>query len=69
VWGTFRLVLDGDAGVWEGTFSASEAGTIVGHGTEGEVEGMQFIGSYSYPQGFPGLETFSGCVIDTNAKK
>jgi len=73
VWGTFRLELDGGRGVWEGTFSGSAAGTVIGHGTEGEVEGMQFIGTYSHPGGFPPTaefpEEFSGYVIDTNAKK
>jgi hypothetical protein len=72
VWGTFRVVLDGDAGVWEGTFSGSLAGTVIGHGTEGVVEGMHFVGSYSHPGAFPPTpgspEQFSGYVIDTNAK-
>lgn len=67
-WGTWRVVLDGGRGEWEGTFTGFGGdrpiqGQIVGHGTDGEVEGMQLRSVYSY-EVFPGLETLSGFILD-----
>jgi hypothetical protein len=73
IWGTFRIVLDGGAGEWEavytgfahGWFGTAEA-QAVGHGTQGQVDGMELrvVGSYETwpvkPIGGPGLETDTG---------
>jgi hypothetical protein len=72
-WGTFRVVLDAGLGEWEaaytgfahGWFGAAEV-QAVGHGTQGQVDGMELraVGSYeTWPvdgKGHPGLETDTG---------
>ena len=78
VWGTWRVVLDGGIGEWEGTFTgsaqewfgAAEA-QVVGRGTEGVVEGMQLRLLLSYEHfpmdpgtGLPGLEMITGYRLD-----
>ena len=74
-WGTWSLVLDAGKGMWEGTFSGSATGwfraaetQIVGHGTEGEVDGMQLRGVVSNVV-FPGPDTFSGSRLDPKGSK
>jgi len=82
-WGTWRVVLDGGRGEWEGTFTGSgfgwfgaADGDVVGHGTEGEVDGMQVRLFFSYEAfpvnpatGQPGLETDTGYRLDPNGGK
>jgi hypothetical protein len=72
MWGTWRLVLDGGRGEWEGTytgfahgwFGAAE-GHVVGHGTQGEVDGMEVRAVFSVDEMFPfGLETDTGYRFD-----
>ncbi len=72
-WGTFRIVLDGGLGEWEaaytgfahGWFGAAEV-QAVGHGTLGQVDGMELrvVASYETwpvePTGLPSLETDTG---------
>ncbi len=68
MWGTYRLVLDGGRGEWEGTYTGfahgwfgAADGHVVGHGTQGEVEGMEFRGVFSFDDNFPiGLESDTG---------
>ena len=74
-WGTWRLVLDDGKGTWEGTFTGSSEGwfgagetQILGHGTEGEVDGMQLRGVVSN-EVFPGPDTFSGFRLDPKGSK
>jgi hypothetical protein len=72
-WGTWRLVLDGGIGESEGTFTGfggnvPNQGQIVGHGTEGEVEGIQLRATYTYDQ-FPGLETLTGYLLDPRGSR
>jgi hypothetical protein len=75
MWGTWRVVLDGGRGEWEGTytgfghgwFSAAD-GNVVGHGTEGEVEGMELRLVFSYDT-FPGVETDTGYRFDPKGAK
>ena len=73
-WGTWRIVLDGGLGEWEGTFTGfggavPNQGQIVGHGTEGQVEGLQLRAAYSYQTGFPGLETIEGFILNPGGQK
>lgn len=82
-WGTWRLVLDGGKGEWEGIFTGfgygwfgAADGNIVGHGTEGEVDGMELRAVFSYDTfpvnpatGQPGLETDTGYRIDPKGGK
>lgn len=82
VWGTWRFVLDSGLGEWEGTytgfahgwFGASNA-DVVGHGTAGQVDGMELrlVSSYeTFPvdpkTGLPGVETDTGYRFDPGGK-
>lgn len=82
-WGTWRLVLDGGRGEWEGTFTGfgygwfgAADGHIVGHGTQGEVDGTELRAVFSYETfpfdpatGQPGLETDTGYRFDPKGDK
>ena len=71
MWGTWRLVLDGGIGEWEGTFTGfaygwlgAAEGNVVGHGTQGEVDGMELRVLFSHAI-FPiGPETDTGYRFD-----
>ncbi len=68
VWGTFRVVLDGGVGEWEGIYTGFAHGgwfgalesTSVGHGTQGQVDGMEVRAVASYETWPGGLETDTG---------
>jgi hypothetical protein len=75
-WGTWSLVLDA-GGVWEGTFNGIRSFVgdrwesrihIVGHGTAGAVEGMQFkavdVLVTSTPSPLAYIGTVSGRLLD-----
>jgi hypothetical protein len=82
-WGTWRVVLDNGLGEWEGVFTGSgdgwfsaSDGQVTGHGTEGEVEGMQlrlFLSYETFPfdptTGLPSVETIVGYRIDPKGGK
>ena len=83
MWGTWVVVLDGGRGEWQGTFSGTAYGwfgaadgDVVGHGTEGEVDGMQLRLVFAY-ETFPinqttlqpGVETDTGYRLDPKGEK
>jgi len=78
IWGTWVVTLDDGRGQWEGIFTGSTfgwfgaaGGEVVGHGCEGEVDGMQLKLFFSYENfpidpatGQPGIETDTGYRLD-----
>ena len=76
-WGTWRLVLDGGRGEWAGTYTGfvygwfgAADGHVVGHGTQGEVDGMELRVVFSFDTLFPfGLETDTGYRFDPKGSK
>jgi len=79
-WGTFSIALDG-GGSWDGTWQGRrmlEDGTwviplhVVGHGTGGTVEGLQFTAVDRIVSVFPNsiayIGTIEGRVVDPHAK-
>ena len=76
MWGTWVVVLDDGRGQLEGTFTGSAygwfgaaEGEVVGHGTAGEVDGMQLRLFFSY-SAFPfGIETDTGYRLDPKGEK
>jgi hypothetical protein len=83
VWGTFRFVLDAGAGEWDGVYTGFTHGWFgalnadaVGHGSQGQVDGMQLKTVVSYERwpvnpstGSPGLETDTGYRFDPGGGK
>jgi hypothetical protein len=70
-WGTWHFVAEDGISEMEGTYTGSTTeyfgasdGQIVGHGTEGDLEGLELRAIYSY-QVFPGgAETVSGNLLE-----
>ena len=83
MWGTWIVVLDGGRGEWQGTFTGTAYGwfgaadgDVVGHGTEGAVDGMELRLFFSYETfpinpatGLPGIETDTGYRLEPKGEK